>query len=74
MAVTLTFFPDTSVLRITDAAGSRLRETRWYASWQSLVATFRELSETPIEYRADPDTLFSDQNGRPTRVESMITV
>ena len=58
IAVTLTFFPDTGVLRITDSTGSRLRETRWSASWQSLVATFRELSETPVEERADPDVLF----------------
>ena len=71
IAVTLTFFPDTGVLRITDAAGLRLRETRWYESWQNLVATFRELSDTPIEYRADPDTLFCDHNRRATRVESM---
>jgi hypothetical protein len=59
IAVTLTFFPDTEVLRITDSTGSRLRETRWSASWQSLVATFRELSETPVEDRADPDVLFA---------------
>lgn len=58
IAVTLTFFPDTGVLRITDSTGSRLRETRWSASWDSLVATFRELSETPVEDRADPDVLF----------------
>ncbi|SEK00181.1 hypothetical protein SAMN05192539_102938 [Paraburkholderia diazotrophica] len=58
MAVTLTFFPDTGVLRITDSTGSRLRETRWSASWDSLVATFRELSETDDEDRADPDVLF----------------
>ena len=58
IAVTLTFFPDTGVLRITDSTGNRLRETRWSASWQSLVATFRELSETPVEECADPDVLF----------------
>jgi hypothetical protein len=58
IAVTLTFFPDTEILRITDSTGNRLRETRWSASWQSLVATFRELSETPVEDRADPDVLF----------------
>ncbi|WP_439899853.1 hypothetical protein [Paraburkholderia phymatum] len=58
IAVTLTFFPDTGVLRITDSTGSRLRETRWSASWDSLVATFRELSETADEDRADPDVLF----------------
>ncbi|MBP0592914.1 hypothetical protein J8I87_24920 [Paraburkholderia sp. LEh10] len=63
IAVTLTFFPDTEILRITDSTGSRLRETRWCASWQSLVATFRELSETPVEDRADPDVLF----GSPVR-------
>jgi len=61
IAVTLTFFPDTEILRITDSTGNRLRETRWSASWQSLVATFRELSEAPVEDRADPDVLFGCQ-------------
>jgi hypothetical protein len=58
VAVTLTFLPDTGVLRITDPTGARLRETTWSASWQSLLATFRELSETPVEDRADPERLF----------------
>ena len=62
IAVTLTFFPDTCILRITDATGVRLRETRWSASWQSLVTTFRELSETPVEDRADPEAPFGYQN------------
>ena len=44
IAVTLTFFPDTGVLRITDAAGRRIRETRWFESWRNLVTTFRELA------------------------------
>lgn len=69
IAVTLTFFPDTGVLRITDSTGSRLRETRWSASWDSLVATFRELSETPDEDRADPDVLF----GNPCRPHAAST-
>ncbi|WP_341317634.1 hypothetical protein WN982_40955 [Paraburkholderia sp. IMGN_8] len=69
IAVTLTFFPDTGVLRITDATGVRLRETRWAASWHSLVTTFRELCETPEEDRADPETLFGRQNRVFGRVE-----
>lgn len=46
--VTLTFFPDTGILRITDSAGARLRETRWPMCWRSLLRTFREFSETRI--------------------------
>jgi hypothetical protein len=30
---TLTFFPDTGVLRITDTTGIRIRETHWATSW-----------------------------------------
>jgi len=74
IAVTLTFFPDTGVLRITDATGLRLRETRWSASWRSLVATFRELSETPIEDRVDPETLFGYQNHESQYIESMVAL
>ena len=44
VAATLTFFPDTGVLRITDASGRRIRETRWCESWRNLVTTFRELA------------------------------
>jgi hypothetical protein len=62
VAVTLTFFPNTGFLRITDIAGARCRETTWSASWHSLVTTFRELSETPEDERADPDTLFGCQS------------
>ncbi|SAL22298.1 hypothetical protein AWB71_01135 [Caballeronia peredens] len=42
--VTLTFFPDTTVLRITDAQGRCMRETRWPAPWRTLLATLREFS------------------------------
>jgi hypothetical protein len=74
VAVTLTFFSDTGALRITDTTGVRLRETRWFASWHSLVTTFRELSETPVEDRADPETLFGCQNRGSERIEeSMAT-
>jgi hypothetical protein len=42
--VTLTFFPDTTLLRITDANGHCMRETRWPAPWRTLLATLREFS------------------------------
>jgi hypothetical protein len=48
VAVTLTFFPDTSVLRITDTSGRRIKEIRWFASWRNLVATFRELTQHSV--------------------------
>lgn len=54
IAVTLMFFPDTGILRITDRTGARLKETRWPASWRTLVTTFRELGKTPAN-RTDPD-------------------
>lgn len=44
IVVTLTFFPDTGVVRITDASGRRIRETRWSSSWRNLVMAFRELA------------------------------
>ncbi|NLP60527.1 hypothetical protein [Paraburkholderia sacchari] len=44
IAVTLTFFPDTGVLRITDAFGRRIRETRWSSSWDNLITTLREVT------------------------------
>ena len=48
VAVTLTYFPDTSVLRITDTSGRRIRETRWFSSWRNLVATFREFTQYSV--------------------------
>ncbi|WP_404989821.1 hypothetical protein [Caballeronia sp. LZ029] len=42
--VTLTFFPDSTLLRITDANGHCMRETRWPAPWRTLLATLREFS------------------------------
>ncbi|SAK72731.1 hypothetical protein AWB76_04583 [Caballeronia temeraria] len=44
MPVTLTYFPDTTLLRITDATGHCVRETRWPAPWRTLLATLREFS------------------------------
>ncbi|WP_408333110.1 hypothetical protein [Paraburkholderia sp. RL17-337-BIB-A] len=74
VAVTLTFFPDTGFLRIADVTGVRSRETRWSAPWRSLVTTFRELSETPEDERADPDMLSGCQNCGSERLEeSMAT-
>jgi hypothetical protein len=44
--VKLTYFPDTTLLRITDATGRCVRETRWPAPWRTLLATLREFSES----------------------------
>ncbi|MDR5838547.1 hypothetical protein [Caballeronia sp. LZ034LL] len=44
MPVTLTYYPDTTLLRITDANGRCVRETRWPAPWRTLLATLREFS------------------------------
>jgi hypothetical protein len=49
MPVTLTYFPDTTVLRITDARGRCLRETRWPAPWRTLLATLREFSGREVQ-------------------------
>jgi hypothetical protein len=42
--VTLTYYPDTTLLRITNAKGLCVRETRWPAPWRTLLATLREFS------------------------------
>lgn len=44
LPVTLTYFPDTTLLRITNAHGRCVRETRWPVSWRSLLTTLREFS------------------------------
>ncbi|WP_250466762.1 hypothetical protein [Caballeronia sp. GAFFF2] len=49
MPVTLTYFPDTTLLRITDATGHCVRETRWPAPWRTLLATLREFSGRDAE-------------------------
>jgi len=49
MPVTLTYFPDTTLLRITDANGRCVRETRWPAPWRTLLATLREFSGRDAE-------------------------
>lgn len=47
--VTLTYFPDTTLLRITDVNGHCVRETRWPAPWRTLLATLREFSTRDAE-------------------------
>ncbi|QGZ64898.1 hypothetical protein [Paraburkholderia acidisoli] len=42
--VTFTYYPDTCVLRVSDAAGRCLREDRWEASWAQLLTTLREIA------------------------------
>ncbi|MFM0325071.1 hypothetical protein [Caballeronia glebae] len=49
MPVTLTYFPDTTLLRITNANGRCVRETRWPAPWRTLLATLREFSGRDAE-------------------------
>jgi hypothetical protein len=44
LPVTLTYYPDTTLLRITNSAGHCVRETRWPAPWRTLLATLREFS------------------------------
>lgn len=45
MPVTLTFYPDNGVLRIADPSGNLIKETRWHASWRSLLNEFRRFGE-----------------------------
>ncbi|CAH2899819.1 MAG: FIG00466881: hypothetical protein [uncultured Paraburkholderia sp.] len=45
MPVTLTFYPDNGVLRIADPSGTCIKETRWHASWRSLLDEFRCFGE-----------------------------
>ncbi|MDR5762258.1 hypothetical protein [Caballeronia sp. LZ035] len=50
MPVTLTYYPDTTLLRITEANGRCVRETRWPAPWRTLLATLREFSGNSGEH------------------------
>jgi hypothetical protein len=43
-AVQISFYPDTGILRIADAARASVRETRWGASWNELLKAFAEFS------------------------------
>ncbi|HEX7935939.1 MAG TPA: hypothetical protein VF573_23115 [Paraburkholderia sp.] len=45
MPVTLTFYPDNGVLRIADSSGTCIKETRWNASWRSLMHEFRRFGQ-----------------------------
>ena len=45
MPVTLTFYPDNGVLRIADPSGACIKETRWHASWRSLLDEFRRFGQ-----------------------------
>lgn len=45
MPVTLTFYPDSGILRIADPSGTCIKETRWHASWRSLLDEFRRFGE-----------------------------
>ncbi|KND55918.1 hypothetical protein BPUN_1565 [Candidatus Paraburkholderia kirkii] len=49
MPITLTYFPDTALLRIADATGHCMRETRWPAPWRRLLDTLREFSRREAE-------------------------
>ncbi|WP_322101611.1 hypothetical protein [Paraburkholderia sp. J41] len=50
--VTFTYYPDTCVLRVCNAAGQCLREDRWEASWAQLLATIREIAVASAEENA----------------------
>lgn len=58
-AVRLYFFPDTGVLRISDAMGASQRETRWGASWRALMKTFQEFSLSTLGTGSAVDRLFA---------------
>ena len=64
LPVTLTYFPDTTLLRITDANGHCLRETRWPAPWRTLLATLREFSGRDAQARLE--TLLDEIPADPT--------
>ncbi len=49
MPVTLTYYPDTTLLRITDSSGTCVRETRRPAPWRTLLATLREFSGSDVQ-------------------------
>jgi hypothetical protein len=48
-AVTVTFYPDTCDLRISDAYGACIQKARWLDSWTALLAALRDISRLPDE-------------------------
>lgn len=65
MPVTVTFYPDNGVLRIVNAAGTCIRETRWHASWRALLDEFRGFSEGPSVQGHDLDAMMGRLGERP---------
>lgn len=54
--VTFTYYPDTCVLRVTNAAGRCLREDRWEASWAQLLMSIREIALSSVTEGAAPSS------------------
>ncbi len=47
-AVTIKFYPDSGALRLSDATGACIQETRWCASWLDLLTAFRGFIQKPV--------------------------
>jgi hypothetical protein len=57
-AIQISFYPDTGILRVADAARASVRETRWAASWNELLRAFAEFSHRGMDDIA-VESLFS---------------
>lgn len=44
-AMTVTFYPDNGMLRIHDAAGACLCDTRWRDSWRALLQSISDVTD-----------------------------
>lgn len=45
--VTVTYYPNTCDLWISDAYGRRIQKTRWLDSWTMLLALLRDFTQAP---------------------------
>jgi hypothetical protein len=55
--VTLTYYPDTCDLRISDAGGVCIQKTRWLAPWTALLAALRDFAQLPEASASDASVL-----------------
>jgi hypothetical protein len=47
--IVVRFYPDSGALRLTDAAGRCLRESRWADTWRSLMTALNGLDSKSVD-------------------------
>lgn len=61
--VTLTYYPDTRDLRVSDVYGTCIQKARWLGSWTALLATLREFAQLPHAAAHDASAPVSNRLG-----------